>query len=81
MSDKTTSALNKQGIVQLSDTIFYDTYSKLFVVAISNVTVHVSIAEFIELSKDVKKASASAESVIMLSSILENNINRVKSTE
>jgi hypothetical protein len=81
MLGNTTQALNKQGIVQLSDTIFYDTYSKLFVVAISNVTVHVSIGEFFELAKDIKQASVSAESVVMLSSILENNVNRVKSTE
>jgi len=76
-----TKELNSQGIVQLSDTIFYDTYSKLFVVAVSNVTVHITINEFFELSKNIKKASINAESVVMLSSILENNINRVKSAE
>jgi len=70
--------LKGQGIIQISENIFYDTFSRMFVVAITKITVHLTLDEFFQLSSDIKNASKVAESVVMLSSILENNINKKK---
>jgi len=70
--------LKKQGIIQLSETIFFDTFSRTFVVATGKVTIHMTPDEYFILSKDIITASKAANAVVTLTSIIENNINRNK---